>query len=340
MLRTPLTGRYQFDIPFVSAGMGFIGTPPLVAAVSNAGGFGLLASGAGPAPVLREMIRATRTRTSRPFGVNCIIETTAFGPLTTEDHLQVCIGERVPVVTFFWSPPPADWIRVLKQAGIDVWFQTSSVDAARAAVASGVDVIIAQGSEAGGHNRGTVGMLTLLPRMVDALASVPVIAAGGIADGRGMAAALCLGASAVCVGTRLIATVEANAHPEYKRRVVEAGEGDTTRTCIFGPEWPDAPIRVLRNRIVREWEGNDGKTPPQSGPPQIIGKTPLGPMEYAMPKFSAFLPTPETTGDFEEMCLAAGESSALTTSIVSAGEVVQGMASEAERILRESASPK
>src|SRR5215471_14321537 len=101
MLHTSLTDRYQLDTPFVSAGMGFISTPPLTAAVSNAGGFGLLASGAGPPPALREMIRATRQLTARPFGVNCIIETTAFGPLTTEEHIEVCIQERVPVVAFF-----------------------------------------------------------------------------------------------------------------------------------------------------------------------------------------------------------------------------------------------
>jgi enoyl-[acyl-carrier protein] reductase II len=170
--------------------------------------------------------------------------------------------------------------------------------------------------------------------MVDALGTVPVIAAGGIADGRGMAAALCLGAAGVCVGTRLVATVEANAHEEYKRRIVKATEEDIARTCIFGPEWPDAPMRVIRNRVVREWDGNDTRTPPQPNPPQIIGNTVLGGSPYAMPKFSAVLPTPETTGDFEEMCLAAGESAALTNAIAGAQDVVRTIAKEAEQILK------
>ena len=242
------------------------------------------------------------------------------------------LWESASTRSFFWAAPPPDWVRRLKEAHCDVWLQTGSVADAEAAVASGVDVIIAQGSEAGGHNRSTTGLFALLPRMVDALV-VPVVAAGGIADGRGMAAALCLGAAGVCVGTRLVATAEANAHDEYKRRIVEATEEDVARTCIFGPEWPDAPMRVIRNRVVREWEGNDAKTPTAPDPPVTIGTTHLGGVPYSMPKFSAILPTPETSGDFEEMCLAAGESAALVGDIRSAGDVVREMANEAQQIL-------
>jgi enoyl-[acyl-carrier protein] reductase II len=333
VIRTKLTERYGLQTPFVSAGMGFIAHPPMAAAVSNAGGFGLLASGAAPVEALRQMIAATRERTQRPFGVNFIIENTMFGPLATEEHIEVCAEAHIPVVVFFWTPPPSEWVRRLKEARCDIWFQTSSTETARAAVGAGVDIIIAQGSEAGGHNRSTIGLFTLVPRMTDAVNPAPVLAAGGIADGRGMSAALCLGAAGVCVGTRLVATIESNAHEEYKRRIVEATEEDLARTCIFGPEWPDAPMRVIRNRVVREWAGNDTKTPPQPDPPVFIGETVLGNQHYAMPKFSAILPTPETTGDFEEMCLAAGESAALTTAISSVQEVVQTMTSEAEQIL-------
>jgi NAD(P)H-dependent flavin oxidoreductase YrpB (nitropropane dioxygenase family) len=224
MIRTKLTERYGIELPFVSAGMGFIAVPPLAAAVSNAGGLGQLATGAAPPEILRELISATRALTGRPFAVNFIIETAAFGPLATEAHLRVCIEERVPAVVFHWVPPPVEWVRMLKEGACDVWLQTSSIATAQAATASGVDIIISQGSEAGGHNRSTTGLFTLLPRMVDAVNPAPVIAAGGIADGRGMAAALCLGAAGVCVGTRLVATVESNAHDEYKRRITEATE--------------------------------------------------------------------------------------------------------------------
>src|SRR5215472_9291501 len=151
--------------------------------------------------------------------------------------------------------------------------------------------------------------------------------------GEVMAAALCLGAAGVWFGTGLVATVESNAHDEYKRRITEATEEDIGRTCIFGPEWPNAPMRVIRNRVVREWEGNEAKTPPQPDPPQTIGKTMLGGQEYSMPKFAAILPTPETSGDFDEMCLAAGESAALVTTIGSAQAIVQTIAREAQQIL-------
>lgn len=272
MIHTRLTSEYGLATPFVSAGMGFLALPPLAAAVSNAGGLGMLAPGAVPPPVLREIIRATRQLTSGPFGVDFIVETTGFGPLTVEQHVDVCIEEQVPVVVFFWNLPPVSWIKRLKDAGTKVWLQTGSVEGARESVDAGMDAIVAQGSEAGGHNRASAALFTLLPAIAQAV-TVPVLAAGGIADGRGVAAALALGAEGVWVGTRLIASHEAHAHEEYKRRVVAARESDIARTCIFGPEWPDAPMRVIRNRVVQEWEGRDAHTPPQPDPPQFIGTT-------------------------------------------------------------------
>src|ERR1700757_1633275 len=162
MIRTRLTERYGIELPFVSAGMGFIATPPLAAAVSNAGGLGQLAAGAAPPEILRELIGATRKLTSRPFAVNFIIETIVFGPLATEAHLRVCIEERVPAVVFHWAPPPIEGGLMLKNPGCDGGLQTSSIATAQAAIVSGVDIIIAQGGEAGGHVRGTTGLFTLL----------------------------------------------------------------------------------------------------------------------------------------------------------------------------------
>src|SRR5262249_55217290 len=144
-----------------------------------------------------------------------------------------------------------------------------------------------------------------------------------------------LGADGVCVGTRLLASREAYAHEEYKRRIIGASEADITITSIFGPEWPDQPMRVVCNRVVREWAGRDLKTPPQPDPPVTIGKTRLVGQEYPMPKFSAALPTPETEGDFEEMCLPAGDGAAFIKTIQPAGEIVREMMIEAERAIRE-----
>ena len=213
--------------------------------------------------------------------------------------------------------------------------QVGSLAAAREAVRGGMDAIVVQGAEAGGHNKSAVGTFSLVPAVVDAITPIPVIAAGGIADGRGLVAALALGADAVWVGTRFLGSREAYAHQEYKRRLVHASVDDTVRTCLFGPEWPDAPMRVLSNRVVREWSGRDNQTPRLSEPSPIIGSTELLGQQYPMPKFSAVLPTPDTTGDLEEMCLPAGESVGLVKEIKSAEQIVEDMMNEASSLLRE-----
>ena len=335
MLQTKLTQEYDLSFPFVSAGMGFVALPDLVAAVSSAGGLGLLGVSPAPPPGMRAMIRATRSLTSRVFGVDLIIADTAFGPSTTDDHIQVCTDEGIKVVVFFWNLPSSEWINKLHSAGAKVWIQVGSLDHATQAVELGADAIIVQGSEAGGHNHSTASLFSLIPTVVDAIAPVPVIAAGGIADGRGIAAALALGADGVCVGTRLVASREAYAHEQYKNRIVSAKLADVTRTHLFGPEWPDQPMKVIKNRVVSEWAGRDAKTPPAPDPPQFIGRTLLGGQEYPLPKFSAALPTPDTSGDFEEMCLAAGESAGLVSDIKPAAIIIQEMMDEASRIIGE-----
>jgi len=333
MWRSAFTSQYDLQVPFVSAGMGFLAMPELVAAVSNAGGLGLLGVAPAPPPVMYDLLRRVRALTDRPFGVDLIVETTAMGPCTTEEHIDICIAERVPVVVFFWHPPPRAWFEKLRQAETRVWMTVGSPEKAREAVAMGMDAVIAQGVEAGGHNRSATGNLALVPAVVDAAAPTPVVAAGGIADGRGVAAALALGAAAVCVGTRLVASREAFAHEEYKRRLVAASVGDLASTPIFGPEWPDQPMRVLRNRVVREWEGRAVGTPRGPEARGVVGRTLLFGQAYEMPKFSAMLPTPDASGDFEEMCLAAGDSAGLVKDVRPAGEIVREMMDEARRII-------
>jgi len=337
VLRTRLSEEYGLRVPIVLAPMGFLSMPPLAAAVSNAGGLGLIGVGPAPPPAFADLVRATRALTSAPFGAGFIVEDGAFGPATVDEHVEVAAAERLAVVVFHWNLPPRSWVDALRRAGTRVWVQVGTVERAREAVALGADAVICQSSEAGGHVRGVASLVSLLPAMVDAVRPTPVVAAGGIADGRTLAAALLLGAEAVSLGTRFIATPEANAHPEYKRRIVGAGPDDTVLTHIFGPEWPDGRMRVLRNRVVEEWRGRDERTPPQPEPPQFIGSTPLGGVEYRMPKFSCMLPTPETTGDLEEMCLAAGESAALTHAVTPAADVVQTLVGDAESLLRDRA---
>jgi enoyl-[acyl-carrier protein] reductase II len=339
MWRTAFTQQYALDVPLISAGMGFVALPAMVAAVSNAGGLGVLGVAPEPAPRFREMIQTIKSLTTRSFGVDFIVENTALGPLTTDEHIDICIAEAVPVVVFFWHFPPAAWVECLHASGAKVWMQLGSLDGAREAVRMGMDAVIVQGSEAGGHNRSTVGTFSLVPAVVEAVAPVPVIAAGGIADGRGVAAALALGAEAVLVGTRLVASQEAYAHDEYKRRILAATAEDIARTALFGPEWPDQPMCVIRNRVVREWAGRDHKTPLSSDPAPIIGRTIVLGQTYAMPRFSAILPTPDTTGDVEEMCLAAGESAGLVKDIKPVTQIVWEMMDEATRIIEKRLVP-
>jgi NAD(P)H-dependent flavin oxidoreductase YrpB (nitropropane dioxygenase family) len=333
VLRTRFAEQYGLDMPFICAGMGFVGMPPLVAAVSNAGGMGTFGASPLPPEAGRNMIQQIRSMTSQPFGVNFIT------PFTEDAHIEVCIEEKVPVVSFHWEAPPEAFISRLQDGGAKVWMQVGSVRQAHEVARLGVDAVIVQGSEAGGHVRGAASTLVLVPAVIDAIAPLPVVAAGGIADGRGVAAALALGAEAVWVGTRMVATQEANVHDEYKRRIVTATETDTIVTTLFGPEWPDAPARVLRNRIVNEWAGREKEIVHTTNPSQSIERTLLGAEEYIMPKFSAFLPTPETTGDFEEMMMVAGECSGLVKEIRPAGEIVHEMMEEARRIIVERLSP-
>ncbi len=159
-----------------------------------------------------------------------------------------------------------------------------------------------------------------------------MIAAGGIADGRGMLAALALGAEAVWVGTRFVASQEAFAHDEYKRRILKAEAAETVRTTIFGPEWPHQPMRVIRNRVVNEWIDRE-KEVVYNGPTEFIGATNIAGQHVPLPKFSALLPMPETVGDFDAMCLTAGESVGLVKEIKPAGEIVRGMVEEAGSII-------
>lgn len=316
MMQTAITSRLGATLPFVGAGMAIVGGPALTAAVSNAGGVGLFCLGPGAPDLLAESIGEIRRLTDRPYGIDFIVEDTGFGPATTDAHIDVAVERQVPLGVFFWNPPHARWIERLKNAGAAVWGTAYSVDSALRLEALGVDAVIVQSAEAGGHVKAQSGAMALLPAVVDALGQTPVIAAGGIVDGRTAAAAFALGAQAVCVGTRLVASAESLASDEYKRRIVDAADGDTAITTIFGPEWPDAPMRVLKNRAVAR--AARGAAPP-AGP---IGETTVFGRPYAMPPSSAVLPTIDAKGDHEEMCLAAGAGAGGVCAIQPAADIV------------------
>jgi len=339
-LETRLTREYGVRHPFVGAGMGFVAMPSLVAAVSNAGGIGVLGNGIEPPPGTQALIQSIKAATAHPFGVDFIFDDSAFGPLVTDAHIDACIAERVRLVVFHMNVPPRAWVDRLHAAGARVWMQVASVRQALEAAAAGMDAVIAQGQQAGGHNKSSTRTLTLVQQVVHAVRPLMVLASGGIADGHGVVEALSHGADGVWVGTRLVASTEAHAHPEYKRRIVEARGRATVTTTLFGPEYPNRPYRVLRNRVVDEWAGREGQVPNPPPPPAVIGSTVLFPLtlkqNYGMPKFSAIVPTPETTGDFEEMGLPAGsESVRFIKRVQPAGEIVREMMEEARELIRQ-----
>jgi enoyl-[acyl-carrier protein] reductase II len=327
-----LTSRYGLTHPFVGAGMAFVATAPLAAAVSNAGGLGVIGCGPETPERLGLLIQDARSRTSGPLGVDLIVANGGAGPFTTELHLDVCIQHQVEVVVFFWDLPPQAWVSRLQAAGTAVWIQVGSPAEALAAQALGVDAIICQGSGAGGHNRGTMQTIPLVQGVRTAVgSSMVLLAAGGIATGRDMATALRAGADGVWVGTRLVASVEAYAHDGYKQRIVQAtGPNDTVRTTLFGPEWQGPQTRVLRNRVVNQWAGQEDLVPFPPPPPAVIGTTLFRGLPYTRPKFSVVVPTPDTVGDLEEMALLAGDGVGRITSIKPAGEIVAEMMWEAE----------
>lgn len=305
--------------------MGFVTGAELAAAVSNAGGLGILSFSRNPPEVLRQEIRRLRGLTQKSFGVNLLL------PAGVEAHVDICLEERVPLLSLFWGDP-SPFVEPAHKAGVIVIHQVGSVAEAKRAADAGVDVIIAQGVEAGGHVRGETSMLTLVPSVVDAIDPTPVVASGGIADGRGVAAALALGAQAVSIGTRFLATTESTAHPFYKQKILEAREGETVRSTIFGSTWPDAPHRTLRTAFVEQWLTDQQRGNEARPDEPVIGETRIAGERVAIRRFMSYTPSIETTGDIESMALYAGQGVGLIHEIKPAGEIVQALAQGASRV--------
>lgn len=327
MLRTRLCNLLGMEAPIICAPMGFITGPELAAAVSNAGGLGIMSFSRNPPEVLRREIRRLRDLTEKPFGVNLLL------PVDVEKHVAVCLEERVPVLSFFWGDP-SPYVERAHAAGTKVIDQIGSVASALRSVSSGVDAVIAQGVEAGGHVAGTVTTMALVPRVVDAVSPTPVIAAGGIADARGLVAALALGAEAVSMGTRFLATREAAAHPLYQRRILEASEEDTVRSTVFGYSWPNAPHRTLRTRFVEEWLGNQERCNEARSDEPLIGETRIGGEPAPVVRFMGYSPSTDATGDIESMAFYAGEGVGLVDTVKPAGVIVRELAEGACRIIQ------
>ncbi|MGF7466410.1 NAD(P)H-dependent flavin oxidoreductase [Alcaligenes phenolicus] len=244
-----ITQMCGVQYPIFLAGMAAISGPQLVAAVANAGGMGVL-GGLRLAPLmLRKWLRETRALTDQPFGVNVVPQ--FGGPEVFEAQFQVILQERPRILSLFYAEDySADMIPRAKDAGMIVMVQTGTVALARKAIAHGADIIVAQGSEGGGHlNRGTIGLMSLLPAILDCAQGRPVLAAGGITTRQDVRAAMSLGASGVLVGTAFLASEESNAHPLYKQKILEASTDDTEYRTGYSFGWTyGTPHRVIPNR--------------------------------------------------------------------------------------------
>lgn len=329
MIRTPLCHQLGIEYPIFSVGMGPMAGPELAAAVSNAGGCGVLGGGGALAPDLRQDIRRLRTLTNKPFGVNLLL------PLLLEGQIEACFDEKIPVLVLFWGDA-SPYIKEAHLRGIKIFIQVGSVEEAQVAAEAGVDAIIAQGVEAGGHVKSTTSLSTIVPAVIEAVNPVPVIAAGGIATGRNVVAALSLGAQAVSMGTRFLCSVEARAIQEYKERVVKSKAEDTVYTLLFDIGWPGAAHRVLRNKAFDEWEAAgcpaSGHRP---GEGMIIGTVPVAGFSLETPKYSSMGPVTGFVGDMEQVGLYAGESCSFVNDIKPAAQIVHEVVREAEEVLEQ-----
>jgi NAD(P)H-dependent flavin oxidoreductase YrpB (nitropropane dioxygenase family) len=323
-VRTALTELLGIEAPIVLAPMGGAVTPELAAAVSNAGGLGTLPLSWNTPDEVRSHIAQTAALTDRPFGVNLIRE------WDQRERLAVAVDAGAPVISLFWGDA-AGLVQEAHEAGVIVFVSVASADEAARAVAAGADVVVAQGWEAGGHVRGTVTTLALVPRVVDAVDPVPVVAAGGIADGRGLAAVLALGAAGAWVGTRFLAAQESSIHDEYRRRLLEAVETDTYYGTLFDGGWPDAPHRALRNSTVEAWEAA-GRPAPGERPGEedkVATRGDGSPVK----RYASSTPHSGMTGEIEALPNWAGQGVGLVTRVQPAAEIVRELVGDAERVL-------
>jgi len=315
MIETRFTQLFDVSVPIQLAAMPGVSTPELVAAVSEAGGLGMLGTGAMSPEALSQAIGAVAERTSRAFGVNFLM------PFLNRECLDVA-ARTVRLVEFFYGDPDSSLVETAHAAGARVSWQVGSPAEALAAERAGCDIVVAQGTEAGGHVRGTTSLLPLLSQVIDTVA-LPVVAAGGIATARDLAGVLACGASAARIGTRFLATPESGAHPAYVQALLAAEADDTCLTEAFSVLWPNAPHRVLRSAIIAA----EALTEDTAGALEVDG------VILQVPRLSVFPPSRDATGHVEAMALYAGESVANVREVRPAAEIVAEMAAGAERLL-------
>ncbi len=311
-------------VPIVQAPIGSAATPELAAAVAGAGALGMLAVTWLDVAAIEQRIVRTRQLTSGPFGVNLVL---AF-PI--EAKLARCLELGVRVISTAWGDPNTVG-GAIHDAGAIHLHSCGSVYDAKRAVDAGVDVIVAQGWEAGGHVLGTTASFPLIPAVVDAVRPTPVIAAGGIADGRGIAASLVLGAQAAWMGTRFLVAKEAATHEWYRQRIAAAAPDTAVHTLAFDGGWAGAPHRALLNETLMAWErAGRPRSPDRPGEGDVVATDAHG-KPHA--RYEDLMPLPGMHGDLDAMALYAGQSAGLVGEAQHAALIVEQLVAEAEGAL-------
>lgn len=306
-MKTRITEILGTEYPIIQGGMAWVAEHHLAAAVSNAGGLGLVGAASAPAEVVREEIRRCKELTDKPFGVNIML----LNP-NAEEVAKIVVEEGVKVVTT-GAGNPVKYMELWKQAGVKVIPVVASVAMAKMMERAGADAVVAEGMESGGHIGSTTTM-ALVPQVVDAV-SIPVIAAGGIGDGRGFAAAFMLGAEGVQVGTRFVVAKESIVHDNYKQQIVKAKDIDSTVTGLSTGH----PVRCLRNKMTREYlrlekEGADFME---------LEKLTLGSLRKAV-----------IEGDVTDGTLMAGQIAGLIKNVESCEEIIQDIVGQGRKLLQ------
>lgn len=315
MRTTRFTELVGCTIPIQQAGMGGVATAELAAAVANAGALGMIGAVRLSPAYLSVMLDQLRQQTRGVFGVNFLM------PFLDRECVAIAAA-RSRVVEFFYDDPDAALVKMVHDGGALACWQIGSRDEALRAVDAGCDFVVAQGVEAGGHVRGSIGLLPLLDQVLPDV-SAPVVAAGGIGSPRSMAAALAAGAAAVRVGTLFVTAIESNAHPLYKEALTRARAEDTVLTEAYSANWPNAPHRVLRSCIAAA----------QKLPEGTVAETEISGKPLPIARFATPAPLRTTTGNIEALALYAGES-VNHARVRPAGEIVRELAEGAERLLR------
>jgi len=317
MITTALTELFQIACPIVLAPMGLVSGGRLAAAVSNAGGLGLVGGGYGDEAWMRNELSRVKEGTTLPWGVGLITWS------IKRKVLDLALDYR-PDAFLLSFGDPRPYASAIKSAGCKLICQVQDVENALIAHEAGADLIVAEGTEAGGHG-GSRATLPLVPAVVDAVAPIPVVAAGGTADGRGLAAALMLGAQGALIGTRFYASAESRGHERARQRIVAAHADETARTRIFdivrGFAWPPQyPGRALRNRFMERWHGRETEL--------ADALTSEGPAYQRATR----------EADFDTAVVWAGEAVDLIKGVESAGTLVERICAEAESLLRAGAN--